>query len=56
MTVEQLIAKLQHFPSDMPVKIVNVTVDDVLAVAQDGDDYVKLIADGGGNVKVFTQE
>ena len=53
MTVEQLIAKLQQFPSDMTVKVVSVTVDDVLAVAQDGDDYVKLIPDGGGNVLVL---
>ena len=55
MTVEQLIAKLQHFPNDMVVKVVSVSVDDVSAVVQDGDDYVKLIADGGSNVKVFTQ-
>ena len=43
MNVEQLIAKLQVYPSDMPVKVVSVSVDDISAVAQDGDDYVKIL-------------
>lgn len=43
MTVEELIRRLEVFPADMPVKIATVTVDDVVGVAQDGEDYVKLI-------------
>lgn len=43
MTVEELITKLQAFPPNMVVKVRSVTVDDVVNVAQDGEDYVKII-------------
>ena len=42
MTIEELIRKLQAYPPDMVVKIVTITVDDVVSVTQDGEDYVKL--------------
>lgn len=45
MTVEELIRKLEAFPADMPVKVKTVTVDDVVNVAQDGEDYVKIIVE-----------
>lgn len=43
MTVEELITKLQAFPPDMVVKVRSVTIDDIANVAQDGEDYVKII-------------
>lgn len=43
MTVEELIRKLQAYPSDMSVKVVTVTVDDVVGVIQDGEDFVKVV-------------
>ena len=45
MTVEELIRKLEAFPADMPVKVKTVTVDDVVGVTQDGEDYVKIIVE-----------
>lgn len=45
MTVEELITKLQAFPPNMPVKVKTVTVDDVVNVAQDGEDFVKIIVE-----------
>ena len=53
MNVEQLIARLQAYPSDMPVKVVTTTVDDVVGVAQDGEHFVKIVVDGGSNVLVL---
>ncbi len=53
MNVEQLIAKLQAYPSDMPVKVVTTTVDDVVGVTQDGEEFVKIVVDGGSNVLVL---
>lgn len=44
MTVEELIRRLQAFPSDMPVKISTVLVEDITNVLQDGEDYVKIVA------------
>ena len=43
MTVEELIRRLQAFPSEMIVKVVTVTVDDVVGVTQDGEDFVKVV-------------
>lgn len=43
MTVEELIRRLQAFPSEMIVKVVTVTVDDVVGVIQDGEDFVKVV-------------
>lgn len=43
MTVEELIRRLQSFPPEMVVKVKAATVDDVVNVAQDGEDYVKII-------------
>ena len=43
MTVEELIRRLQSFPPEMVVKVVTVTVDDVVGVAQDGEDFVKVV-------------
>ena len=43
MTVEELIRRLQAFPSEMIVKVVTVTVDDVVSVTQDGEDFVKVV-------------
>lgn len=43
MTVEELIRRLQSFPSEMIVKVVTVTVDDVVSVIQDGEDFVKVV-------------
>ena len=43
MTVEELIRRLQAYPNDMPVKVVTVTVDDVVGVTQDGEDFVKVV-------------
>lgn len=53
MNVEQLIARLQAYPSNMPVKVVTTTVDDVTGVAQDGEEFVKIVVDGGSNVVTF---
>ena len=43
MTVEELIRRLQSFPPEMTVKVVTVTVDDVVGVIQDGEDFVKVV-------------
>ena len=43
MTVEELIRRLQSFPPEMIVKVVTVTVDDVIGVIQDGEDFVKVV-------------
>lgn len=43
MTVEELIRRLQAFPPEMIVKVVTVTVDDVVGVIQDGEDFVKVV-------------
>ena len=43
MTVEELIRRLQAFPSEMPVKVVTVAVDDVVGVTQDGEEFVKVV-------------
>jgi hypothetical protein len=43
MTVEELIRRLQSFPPEMIVKVVTTTVDDVVGVTQDGEDYVKVV-------------
>lgn len=53
MTVEELIRKLQAYPSDMPVKVVTTAVDDVVGVTQDGEEFVKIVVDGGSNVLVL---
>lgn len=53
MSVEQLIARLQAYPSNMPVKVVTTTVDDVVGVAQDGEEFVKIVVEGGSNVVTF---
>lgn len=45
MTVEELIRRLEAFPADMPVKVKTVTVDDVVGVTQDGEDYVKIVVE-----------
>lgn len=42
MTVEELIRRLQSFPPEMIVKVVTVAVDDIAAVSQDGEDFVKI--------------
>lgn len=43
MTVSELITKLQQFPADMDVKVVTVAKDDVIAVVQNGEDFVQLV-------------
>lgn len=43
MTVEELIRRLQAYPSDMPVKVVTTTADDVVGVTQDGEEFVKVV-------------
>ena len=53
MNVEQLIAKLQEYPSDMSVKVVTTTIDDVVGVTQDGEEFVKIVVNGGSNVLVL---